>query len=153
MSSLSHSFDTRVLKAVDDLAYTSMAKRDSLYLILGVTCSCMSPFIESAELLQVCSCLRLLKKFSMENDEPNLFSSANNDKNEEVAQFGRKYQITEQIIELPLEHQVFDMIVAEGSAGLTLKEVYIFFSDFLEVPDIYPLFGNICSAFVLAIAV
>lgn len=89
----------------------------------------------------------------MENDEPNLFSSANNDKNEEVVQFGRKYQITEQMIELPLEHQVFDMIVAEGSAGLTLKEVYFFFFDFLEFPDIYRLFGNICSAFVLAIAV
>ncbi|KAK4781152.1 hypothetical protein SAY87_017258 [Trapa incisa] len=68
-------------------------------------------------------CLRLLKNFPTENNEPSLFLSGNSDRNEEVAQFGRRYQITEQVIELPLEHQVLDMIIAEGSAGLTLKEV------------------------------
>ncbi|XP_031385075.1 uncharacterized protein LOC116198940 isoform X1 [Punica granatum] len=72
---------------------------------------------------KVHSCLRLLKKFPVETNEPNLFSSGNNGKNEEVAQFGRKRHISEQVIELPLEHQVFDMVIAEGSVGVTLKEV------------------------------
>lgn len=80
----------------------------------------------------------------MENNEPNPFLAGNNDKNEEVAQFGRKYQITEQVIELPLENQVFDMIIAEGSAGLTLKEVCT-----IILPDVYSLFDNICSTFII----
>ncbi|XP_057737936.1 uncharacterized protein LOC130955151 [Arachis stenosperma] len=57
------------------------------------------------------SCLRLV--------EPVTTGSANEDKN---SNFG-KVCVIDQFVELPIEHQIFDMIDAAGSSGITFKEV------------------------------
>lgn len=49
---------------------------------------------------------------------------------EEFLNFGRRSLVTEQIAELPIEHQVFDMIDAEGPKGLAMKEVSVLSSFF-----------------------
>ncbi|XP_076949075.1 uncharacterized protein LOC143621593 [Bidens hawaiensis] len=59
------------------------------------------------------TCVRLLKKFSPENFMP---------KEQQVKRVKRG-QITEQLLELPIEQQIYDMIDAEGSKGLTYNEV------------------------------
>lgn len=37
--------------------------------------------------------------------------------------FGRKYQVTDQLVELAIEHQIYDMIDATGFEGITVIEV------------------------------
>lgn len=44
----------------------------------------------------------------------------------EQVKFGRRFPKTEQLVELPFEHQVYDMVDAEGSKGLTIMEVSSF---------------------------
>ncbi|MED6195389.1 hypothetical protein PIB30_037403, partial [Stylosanthes scabra] len=61
---------------------------------------------------KVVSCLRLL--------EPVSTGSANEDKN---LNSGKICQVIDQFVELPIEHQIFDMIDAAGSSGITFKEV------------------------------
>ncbi|XP_002454215.2 uncharacterized protein LOC8066182 isoform X2 [Sorghum bicolor] len=64
---------------------------------------------------KVVRCLRLLKKF-----DPNEFQSkciASNFK------FVKKGQATDQILELPLENCIYDMISAQGTKGITLVEI------------------------------
>lgn len=67
------------------------------------------------------SCLRLLKSFSPKNFEPR--TSQNGDDDVSAEHFGKRGQITDQLLELPIEHQIYDMIDAEGSKGLTITEV------------------------------
>ncbi|KAI9102884.1 hypothetical protein K1719_023323 [Acacia pycnantha] len=57
------------------------------------------------------ACLRLL-------DPTN--GSENGDKN---LNSGKKCLVMEQFVELPIEHQIFDMIDASGSDGISLKEI------------------------------
>jgi len=64
---------------------------------------------------QVVRCLRLLKKF--DPNEFQLKSTASNYK------FGKKGQATNQVLELPLENCIYDMISAEGTEGITLVEI------------------------------
>ncbi|CAO2814878.1 unnamed protein product [Amaranthus hypochondriacus] len=65
------------------------------------------------------SCLRLLKQFS-----PKLFQQKISDcqddnlVSEQTITSGNKVQSTDQLVELPLEQQIFDMIDKEGSKGL-----------------------------------
>ncbi|XP_028763205.1 uncharacterized protein LOC114721542 isoform X2 [Neltuma alba] len=58
------------------------------------------------------ACLRLL--------DPRATGSENGDKN---LNSGKKCQVMEQFVELPLEHQIFDIIDTSGSDGISLKEI------------------------------
>ena len=42
---------------------------------------------------------------------------------EEQLQFGKKCRVSNQLVELPIEHQIYDTIDAAGSQGLTVMEV------------------------------
>lgn len=66
---------------------------------------------------QVEYCLRQLKTFS-----PQAFGCVD-DIGDEQIKFGRKCRSSDQLIELPIEHQIYDMIDAAGSEGLTVMEV------------------------------
>ncbi|GAU22220.1 hypothetical protein TSUD_227560 [Trifolium subterraneum] len=59
------------------------------------------------------ACLRLLDPITTE--------SGNEDKN---SNSGNTCQVTDQLVELPIEHQVFDVIDTAGSDGITIKEVH-----------------------------
>lgn len=59
------------------------------------------------------SCLRLLKSFSPKDDVDT----------EQQVKFGKRGQITEQLLELPIEHQIYGIVAAEGSKGLTITEI------------------------------
>ncbi|KAJ1411475.1 Winged helix-like DNA-binding domain superfamily [Sesbania bispinosa] len=58
------------------------------------------------------ACLRLL--------DPITTGSGNEDKN---LNSGKICQVIDQFVELPIEHQIFDIIDAAGSGGITLKEI------------------------------
>ncbi|VAI47357.1 unnamed protein product [Triticum turgidum subsp. durum] len=64
---------------------------------------------------QVVRCLRLLKKF-----DPVEFQSKSTTQDYKI---GEKRQATDQVMELPLENCIYDMIKAEGSKGITLVEL------------------------------
>ncbi|KAF8768861.1 hypothetical protein HU200_007425 [Digitaria exilis] len=64
---------------------------------------------------KVVRCLRLLKKFDPNEFQPK--STASNYK------FGKKGQATDQVLELPLENCIYDMISAQGTKGITLVEI------------------------------
>ena len=66
--------------------------------------------------MQIEACLRLL--------DPITTGSSTEDKNLNP---GKICQVIDQFVELPIEHQIFDMIDAAGSSGITLKEVHIRF--------------------------
>ncbi|GMH18150.1 hypothetical protein Nepgr_019991 [Nepenthes gracilis] len=71
------------------------------------------------------SCLRLVKKFSPKLFEPKTLEIGyDGAEAEQLITLGRKGQITEQLVELPIEQQMFDMIDAEGSKGLIVFEVW-----------------------------
>ncbi|CAJ2638415.1 unnamed protein product [Trifolium pratense] len=58
------------------------------------------------------ACLRLLDPITTE--------SGNEDKNSDS---GNICQLTDQLVELPIEHQIFDIIDTAGSDGITIKEI------------------------------
>ncbi|XP_042492351.1 uncharacterized protein LOC122071928 [Macadamia integrifolia] len=73
---------------------------------------------------KVVNCLRLLKKFDPKSFQPKSFVHGCDDvKTEQLARCGRRGQMTDQLVELPIEHQIYDMIDAAGSKGLTVTEV------------------------------
>uniref|UniRef100_A0A161ZTH2 Uncharacterized protein n=1 Tax=Daucus carota subsp. sativus TaxID=79200 RepID=A0A161ZTH2_DAUCS len=73
---------------------------------------------------KVVSCLKLLKKFSAKYFEPKSLKHGVDDPDlEEPVILGKRGQINDQLVELPLEHQVYDMVNAEGSKGLTKTEL------------------------------
>jgi hypothetical protein len=76
--------------------------RGNPVLVHGMICFCFC---------QVEQCLRLLRKFP-----PNNFK-------EQTMKSGRRSQITDQLLEIPIEHQMYDMIDVKGSEGLLFKEV------------------------------
>lgn len=66
----------------------------------------------------------MLKSFSPKNFEPKTLGRGDDDfEEEQQVDFGKKCQITDQLVELPIEHQIYDMIDAAGSEGLTVMEV------------------------------
>ncbi|CAI9087290.1 OLC1v1021327C1 [Oldenlandia corymbosa var. corymbosa] len=69
-------------------------------------------------------CLRLLKKFSPKYFEPNSSKHGNDELEQEQQKLGKRAQITDQLVELPIEHQIYDMIDKEGCRGLTITEIY-----------------------------
>lgn len=74
--------------------------------------------------LQEVKCLRLLKKFSPDTFMLKGHGGGDDDLDTEQ-QFKpvKRGQITDQLLELPIEQQIYDMIDAEGSKGLTINEV------------------------------
>ncbi|XP_017252944.1 uncharacterized protein LOC108223286 isoform X2 [Daucus carota subsp. sativus] len=69
-------------------------------------------------------CVKLLKKFSPKHFEPKSLKIGLDDPDaEEQVILGKRGQINDQLVELPIEHQVYDMIDAEGSKGLTKTEL------------------------------
>ncbi|KAL3522475.1 hypothetical protein ACH5RR_015309 [Cinchona calisaya] len=67
-------------------------------------------------------CLRLLKKFSPKHFERKS-STEECDGLDAEQQTGKRGHITDQFMELPIEHQIYDMIDAEGSKGLLFPEL------------------------------
>ncbi|KAA0067657.1 B-block_TFIIIC domain-containing protein [Cucumis melo var. makuwa] len=69
-------------------------------------------------------CLRLLKKFS-----PKCFDMSTTLGSDDISgykhhmKFGRKCQVTDQLTELAIEHQIYDMIDAAGFEGITVMTV------------------------------
>lgn len=76
----------------------------------------------------------MLKKFPVGMFESHSSGYGNNDPNSDCAKFGRDHRMSQQVVELPIEHQAIDMIAAEGEKGLTLKEV--------SRLNQYPIFTN-----------
>ncbi|XP_074561147.1 uncharacterized protein LOC141817287 isoform X2 [Curcuma longa] len=69
-------------------------------------------------------CLRLLKKFHSSDFQPKrvMLSHDSFDK-ENATTGGKRAHITDQLVELPLEHCIYDMVDAEGQKGITMPEV------------------------------
>ncbi|KAL7162716.1 hypothetical protein ACSBR2_043073 [Camellia fascicularis] len=70
------------------------------------------------------NCLRLLKSFSPKNFEPKTTGLGDDDPDmEQLVKLGKRGQITDQLVELPIEHQIYDMVDAAGAKGITITEV------------------------------
>ncbi|KAB2085857.1 hypothetical protein ES319_A05G426300v1 [Gossypium barbadense] len=68
-------------------------------------------------------CLRLVKSFPEKNFEPKLLRcDANLDKGQQL-KFGKSILNVDQIVELPIDNQIYDMVDAEGSEGLPVMTV------------------------------
>ncbi|PWA82944.1 B-block binding subunit of TFIIIC [Artemisia annua] len=71
------------------------------------------------------NCLRLLKKFSPETFAPKSHGGGDDDLGtEQHVKLVKRGQVTDQIMELPIEQQIYDMVEAEGAKGLIINEVY-----------------------------
>ena len=64
-----------------------------------------------------------MKNFSPESLELKTLGCVDDDFEEEEVKFGKKFQVCNQLVELPIEHQIYDTIEASGSQGLTVMEV------------------------------
>ncbi|TKW40477.1 hypothetical protein SEVIR_1G248400v4 [Setaria viridis] len=64
---------------------------------------------------KVVRCLRLLKKFDPNEFQPKSTAS--------TYKFGKQGQATDQVLELPFENCIYDMISAQGTKGITLVEI------------------------------
>lgn len=94
---------------------------------------------------QVELCLRMLKEFSPKSLEPKSLGCVDDGGDEQQVKFGKKCQVTNQLVELPIEHQIYDMIDAAGSEGMTFMEVCamiscLFFNLFDAATLVYGLF-------------
>ncbi|XAR49896.1 hypothetical protein NMG60_11004070 [Bertholletia excelsa] len=69
------------------------------------------------------NCLRLLKSFSPKNFEPKTLGRRDDLDMDQLMKMGKRGQITDQVVELPIQHQIYDMVDAEGSKGLTITEI------------------------------
>ncbi|XVF25204.1 hypothetical protein REPUB_Repub13aG0193100 [Reevesia pubescens] len=68
-------------------------------------------------------CLRLVKRFSQKHFEPKLLGCDDHlDKGQQL-KFGRTIPNFDQIVELPIDNQIYDMVDAEGSEGLPVMTV------------------------------
>lgn len=65
--------------------------------------------------------MRLLKPFPGNNSEPK--SLGNHGIAEDTVKFGKRFELRDQLVELPIEHQIYDIIDDAGSEGLTMLEV------------------------------
>ncbi|GJW44523.1 B-block binding subunit of TFIIIC [Tanacetum coccineum] len=71
------------------------------------------------------NCLRLLKKFSPETFATKSHGGGDDDLGtEQHVKLVKRGQVTEQLMELPIEQQIYDMVEAEGAKGLIINEVY-----------------------------
>ncbi|KAK9081515.1 hypothetical protein Syun_030839 [Stephania yunnanensis] len=73
---------------------------------------------------KVVSCLRQLKNFEMKNFQPKHSGSGHDElDSDQLVKCASRGQIINQFLELPIEHQVYDMIDAAGSKGITFTEI------------------------------
>lgn len=73
---------------------------------------------------KVVTCLRLLKKFDPQNFQPKISTRSHDDSGiDQLVKCGKRGQITDELVELPIEHQLYDMIDAAGSKGIIVDEV------------------------------
>ncbi|KAL5708625.1 hypothetical protein ACHQM5_019399 [Ranunculus cassubicifolius] len=69
-------------------------------------------------------CLRLIKKFDPQCVQPKHTGFPSDDFDiKQPVNSGKQGRSTDQILELPIEHQIYDLIDAEGSKGMTVTEV------------------------------
>lgn len=81
-------------------------------------------FVAQPFISQEVNCLRLLRSFSPSHFEPKLHGQGSDDMDmEQSMNLSMRGQITDQLVELPILRQVYDMIDAAGSKGLTNIEV------------------------------
>lgn len=72
----------------------------------------------------------MVKSFPEKNFEPKLLGCDDNlDKGQQL-KFGKTILNVDQIVELPIDNQIYDMVDAEGSEGLPVMTVHIYFLDF-----------------------
>ncbi|KAL8458672.1 hypothetical protein ACS0TY_036253 [Phlomoides rotata] len=69
------------------------------------------------------NCLRLLRSFSPSHFEPKLRGRGHDENDMDQSLSLKRGQITEELVELPILRQVYDMIDAAGTKGLTNIEV------------------------------
>ncbi|XP_026434167.1 uncharacterized protein LOC113331736 [Papaver somniferum] len=73
---------------------------------------------------KIVSCMRLLKSFNPKQFEPkHAVGGADDFNSDQQLKFGNRGQVSAQIFELPIEHQIHDMIAAEGAKGITVNEI------------------------------
>lgn len=65
----------------------------------------------------------MLKKFSPTTRASKSHGGGDDDLDTENVKLVKRGQITDQLFELPIEQQIYDMIDAEGSKGLILNDV------------------------------
>lgn len=70
-------------------------------------------------LMQIASCIRLLKSFDAKT-----FGVGNDGMESENSIWGaRRGQVTEQVVEVPLDRQIYDLIDSAGPEGLYMTDV------------------------------
>lgn len=69
-------------------------------------------------------CLRLLKKFDHNRLLSKRIVSTYDDFDfDHSLKLGKRGQVTDQFLELPMEHRIYDMVEDEGPKGITIREV------------------------------
>ncbi|WCJ39443.1 B-block binding subunit of TFIIIC [Euphorbia peplus] len=68
-------------------------------------------------------CLRLLKKLPEKYFERKPLARGHDPDKEQLVKFGRRFQQTDQLVELDIDHQIYDAIDAKKSEGATVLEV------------------------------
>ncbi|XP_047341147.1 uncharacterized protein LOC124944847 [Impatiens glandulifera] len=68
------------------------------------------------------NCLRLLKSFSPSKFKQKGFRENDLDAEQPISS-NKRGKITEQLMELPIEHRIYDMVDAEGPKGLTINDI------------------------------
>ncbi|KAF9685289.1 hypothetical protein SADUNF_Sadunf03G0039100 [Salix dunnii] len=90
-------------------------------------------------------CLRLLQEFSPNNFEPKTRGCGEDCDNKVPVKFGKMIQQNDQLVELSLDQQIYDLIDAAGSKGVTFREVGKKLG--LDKKRNYPRFENMLSMF------
>eukprot|EP01018_Ginkgo_biloba_P024604 Gb_37451 [translate_table: standard] len=92
--------------------------------------------------------MRLLKSFNPRAFDPKSANCGNADvESEQPLKAGKRGEVTEQLVELPIDHQIYDMIDNEGSKGLIVTEIWKRLG--LKSKRNYCRFTNMVSRFCL----
>lgn len=73
---------------------------------------------------KVVPCIRLLKSFDPRSFQAKASNSGSDDFELETVKGTKRGQATEQLAEIPIDHQIYNMIDSEGSKGLTVTEIW-----------------------------
>ncbi|XP_049935440.1 uncharacterized protein LOC116260035 isoform X2 [Nymphaea colorata] len=72
---------------------------------------------------KVVSCLRLVKKFDPKNLQQKYAAQGCEDSDGDQIKCAKRGQMTDQLLELPIDRQIYDVIDSAGSNGITVQEV------------------------------